>query len=147
MQPEIEKNGVVDEEPIHLVVKETSVGMRLDRYVADMISDLSRTYARQLIEDAHILLNGCEARPSTLVQLGDVVTVRRPLAQPTDLVAEAIPLNIVYEDADVVVDRNLVTSRKPEDLPAFCRSVIQVLANQKSAGTKREPELSSTGRS
>jgi protease I len=32
-----------------------------------------------------------------------------------------------YEDAEVVVDRNLVTSRKPEDLPAFCRGAIEVL--------------------
>lgn len=32
-----------------------------------------------------------------------------------------------YQDAEVVVDRNLVTSRKPEDLPAFCRAAIQVL--------------------
>ncbi len=35
-----------------------------------------------------------------------------------------------YEDAEVVVDRNLVTSRKPEDLPAFCRAAIQVLVEQ-----------------
>ena len=34
-----------------------------------------------------------------------------------------------FEDAEVVVDGNLVTSRKPEDLPAFCRRVIQVVAN------------------
>lgn len=34
-----------------------------------------------------------------------------------------------YEDAEVVVDGNLVTSRKPEDLPAFCRSSLEVLAN------------------
>jgi protease I len=33
----------------------------------------------------------------------------------------------LYEDAEVVVDRNLVTSRKPEDLPAFCRASIRVL--------------------
>lgn len=33
-----------------------------------------------------------------------------------------------YEDAEVVVDRNLVTSRKPEDLPAFCRACIEVLS-------------------
>ena len=32
-----------------------------------------------------------------------------------------------WEDAEVVVDRNLVTSRKPDDLPAFCRATIQVL--------------------
>jgi protease I len=35
-----------------------------------------------------------------------------------------------YEDAEVVVDRNLVTSRKPEDLPAFCRAAINVLVEQ-----------------
>ncbi len=35
-----------------------------------------------------------------------------------------------YEDAEVVVDRNLVTSRKPEDLPAFCRASINVLVEQ-----------------
>ena len=34
-----------------------------------------------------------------------------------------------YEDAEVVVDGNLVTSRKPEDLPAFCRAVINVMTN------------------
>jgi protease I len=32
----------------------------------------------------------------------------------------------IYEDAEVVVDRNLVTSRKPEDLPAFCRAALKV---------------------
>jgi len=36
-----------------------------------------------------------------------------------------------WEDAEVVVDRNLVTSRKPEDLPAFCRATIAVLQGQK----------------
>ncbi len=39
----------------------------------------------------------------------------------------------LYEDAEVVVDRNLVTSRKPDDLPAFCRAAIQVLAGASAA--------------
>ena len=38
----------------------------------------------------------------------------------------------LYEDAEVVVDRGLVTSRKPEDLPAFCRAAIEVVVGQKS---------------
>jgi protease I len=37
----------------------------------------------------------------------------------------------LYEDAEVVVDRNLVTSRKPEDLPAFCRALISVLTTKR----------------
>jgi 23S rRNA pseudouridine1911/1915/1917 synthase len=93
----------VDGEVIRLVVSADTDGTRLDKYVADMVTDLSRSYARQLIEDAHILLNGRDVRPSTPVRAEDVVTVRRPIAQPTDLVAEDIPLTIAYEDADVVV--------------------------------------------
>ena len=93
----------MDGDIIRLVVHTDQDGRRLDRYVADSVTDLSRTYARQLIEDGHIRLNGRDARPSALVHAEDLVTVQRPVAQPTDLVAEAIPLTIVYEDADVVV--------------------------------------------
>ncbi len=90
-------------EIIRLLVHADQDGRRLDKYVSDMVHDLSRTYARQLIEDGHIRLNERDARPSALVRAEDVVIIRRPVAQPTDLVAEAIPLTIVYEDADVVV--------------------------------------------
>ena len=40
----------------------------------------------------------------------------------------------VWHDAEVVVDRNFVSSRKPDDLPAFCRAVLEVLAASKSGG-------------
>jgi 23S rRNA pseudouridine1911/1915/1917 synthase len=93
----------VAEELLRLLVEPDEDGMRLDRYAAVKVPDLSRSYAHQLIEDAHILLNGQDARPSSPLRAGDVVTVRRPVARPTDLVAEAIPLSVVYEDADVVV--------------------------------------------
>jgi 23S rRNA pseudouridine1911/1915/1917 synthase len=93
----------VEGEIIRLLVHADQDGRRLDKYVSDMVHDLSRTYARQLIEDGHIRLNERDARPSALVRAEDVVIIRRPVAQPTDLVAEAIPLTIVYEDADVVV--------------------------------------------
>ncbi len=43
---------------------------------------------------------------------------------------DVVNAGALYEDAEVVVDRNLVTSRKPDDLPAFCRAAIQVLKQQ-----------------
>ncbi|MBS1964617.1 MAG: RluA family pseudouridine synthase [Chloroflexi bacterium SZAS-1] len=89
--------------PVQLVAEAADAGVRLDRYVADQITDLSRSYARQLIDDGHIRLNDADTRPSATLRPGDVVTVRRPIARPTDLVAQDIPLSIVYEDADVVV--------------------------------------------
>ena len=89
--------------PLRLVVEPATAGDRLDRFVAAQVADLSRSYARQLIEDGHIRLNGADARPSALLRAGDTVTMHRPIAQPSDLVPQAIPLNVVYEDADVVV--------------------------------------------
>jgi 23S rRNA pseudouridine1911/1915/1917 synthase len=91
------------EDVLRLVVEAGDDGQRLDRFAAEHVPDLSRSYAHQLIEDAHIRVNGNDARPSLLVRAGDVVTIFRPVAQPTDLVAQDIPLNVVYEDADVVV--------------------------------------------
>jgi protease I len=43
---------------------------------------------------------------------------------------DVVNAGAIYQDAEVVVDRNLVTSRKPEDLPAFCRAAINVLVEQ-----------------
>jgi 23S rRNA pseudouridine1911/1915/1917 synthase len=91
------------EEVIELVVETDDEGLRLDRFAADKVVDLSRSYAHQLIEDAHIRINGKDARPSSSVHAGDVITIIRPVARPTDLVAQPIPLNVVYEDDDVVV--------------------------------------------
>jgi 23S rRNA pseudouridine1911/1915/1917 synthase len=91
------------EEQLQLTVEPAQDGSRLDRFVAERVNDLSRSYAHQLIEDAHIRLNGRDARPSSPVRTGDIVTVRLPVARPTDLVAQDIPLTVVYEDADVAV--------------------------------------------
>jgi protease I len=44
---------------------------------------------------------------------------------------DVVNAGALWEDAEVVVDANLVTSRKPEDLPAFCREVIRVLNGQR----------------
>lgn len=88
---------------LRLNVDDAEAGWRLDRYVAGQAPGLSRSYARQLIETAYIRLNGREARPSALVRPGDVVTIERPLAQPTGLVPQPLPLTVVYEDSDVVV--------------------------------------------
>jgi 23S rRNA pseudouridine1911/1915/1917 synthase len=94
---------LVEGERLQLVVNADAAGMRLDRYAADAVPDLSRSYARQLIEDAHIRINDQSARPSALVRQGDTISVWLPLPQPTDLQPEDLPLQIVYEDDDVVV--------------------------------------------
>lgn len=90
-------------ETLQLFVEPEGAGERIDRYVSQVVETLSRSYARQLIEDGHIQINQCGVRPSQPVKPGDVITIQRPLPQPTDIIPEAIPLTIVYEDADVAV--------------------------------------------
>jgi len=88
---------------IHVLSVAAGEGGRLDRFVAARLAELSRTTVQRLIDDGFITLDGSPCRASDKVGQGDVIVVRIPPAAPTDLVAEDIPLAIVYEDDDVVV--------------------------------------------
>ncbi len=78
-------------------------GVRLDRFVADKCSELTRTHVQRLIADGFITVNGREAKSSLRLDSGDRVDVIVPPAPPSPLVPEAIPLHIVYEDEDLLV--------------------------------------------
>ncbi len=86
-----------------LTVDAESAGERLDRYVAQALPALSRSYAQQLIVAAQITVNGRPARASLGLCAGDQVAVAVPPPRPVALTPEPIPLSIIYEDADVVV--------------------------------------------
>ncbi len=90
-------------EQTHILPVEAGEGGRLDRFVAARLVDLSRTAVQRLIDDGFITLNGSPCKASDKVGQGDVLVVRVPPPAPTVLVAEDIPLTIVYEDDDVVV--------------------------------------------
>ena len=92
-----------EQQPLSLLVPSAHAGDRLDRYVAAALPDVSRAYAQQLIEDGHVRVNGQAVKRSTSLAVDDVVTVTLPLPQPTDLIAEPIPLTIRYEDEDLLV--------------------------------------------
>ncbi len=83
------------------VVDEDAV--RLDKYVTKMCPELSRTYAQRLINEGKIRVNDRIARSSLKLSLGDKLKVIIPPAAPQTLTPEALPLNIIYEDDDVLV--------------------------------------------
>ncbi len=87
----------------HVLAVEAGEGGRLDRLVAARLADLSRTAVQRLIEDGFVTLNGSTCKASDKVGQDDVIVVRVPPPAPTELIAEDIPLTIVYEDDDVVV--------------------------------------------
>lgn len=88
---------------LHTLTVGAGEGGRLDRLVAARVVDLSRTAVQRLIDDGFITLNGSSCKASDKVEQDDVIVVRVPPPMPTELIAENIPLTIVYEDGDVIV--------------------------------------------
>ena len=85
--------------------------VRLDVYLAQKRSDLTRARLQKLIAEGCVRLNGSPARPSQKVRAGDRVLLTVPPPRPTDLTPQRIPLDLVYQDEEVaVVD-------KPAGLP------------------------------
>lgn len=91
------------QEIIELYPERSHINMRLDRYVADQLPDLSRTYLQQLISDGALLVDGYLRRPSFKMTPGQVVTLNLPEVEETEIIAEDIPLDIIFENADILM--------------------------------------------
>jgi len=78
-------------------------GERLDKAIAAALPELSRTQVQRLIKGAYVTVRGAVARASYRLEPGDRVVVRIPPPEPSQIGPEAIPLDIIYEDADVLV--------------------------------------------
>jgi 23S rRNA pseudouridine1911/1915/1917 synthase len=86
---------------LHFIVDRP--GIRLDRYVSGECGELSRSYARKLIDQGYVTVNGEVVKASHKLDVGDRVSVTIPPPAPSPLAAEAIPLTIIYEDSDLLV--------------------------------------------
>lgn len=78
-------------------------GARLDRFVSEKQPQLSRTFAKKLINEGYITVNDQVVKASHKLNAGDRLTIKTPPPEPSHLEAEAIPLNIIYEDKDLLV--------------------------------------------
>jgi 23S rRNA pseudouridine1911/1915/1917 synthase len=84
-------------------VGEEAAGQRLDRFLATHLSDISRTHVQTLIDEGRVLVNGRAKKPSYKLEAGETVEVKIPPPPLPGVEAEDIPLDILYEDADVAV--------------------------------------------
>lgn len=91
-----------DEELTELCVAEENAGMRLDAYLA-LETEFSRSAAQRLIEGGFVMLNGALPLVKTKVKTGDEITVTPPEPAAADVVPQDIPIDIVYQDADIAV--------------------------------------------
>ena len=87
------------------VIKITSeyVNMRLDKALALILPDKTRSYLMKMIEEEKILLNKKPFKASTKASLNDEITILDIEPKPLDLEGECLNLDIVYEDSDVIV--------------------------------------------
>ena len=81
----------------------TEPGLRLDKYLAGKYPELSRSVLQKLIKQGYILVNDSEAKPSQKLNAGDRIHVEMPPPEKVSLEAESIPVDVVYEDKDLLV--------------------------------------------
>lgn len=76
---------------------------RLDKHLAARLGDLSRARIQDLIREGHITLNDRPAKASAALKAGDTVRVVIPETAPVQIVAQDIPLDVLFEDKDILV--------------------------------------------
>lgn len=103
----LQKNMIhkVNPESHTLKIKESEVGIRLDRFLTAQLAGKSRTAIQQLIEKGYVHVNGHVSKPGYLLRLGDQVQISAldDHRKNTGIVPRLLPLSIVYEDQDLLV--------------------------------------------
>ena len=77
--------------------------VRLDKFIMNSISDLSRTLIQEYIKEGYVLVNGKIEKASYKIKMNDAIEITIPDNKEMDVLPEDIPLDIVYEDQDVIV--------------------------------------------
>lgn len=85
-------------------VIDENIEQRIDKYLVSIYHDQSRSFFQKLIKSGNVTVNGIIiAKNSHIVEYGDVISVEIPEAQSVKIEAENIPLDIIYEDEDVLI--------------------------------------------
>ena len=84
-------------------INEEAVGKRIDGYIASTNKELSRNTVQRLIEEENITVNNQKTKDSYKLKLNDEIEIIVPEAKEIDLKAQDIPLEILYEDNDIIV--------------------------------------------
>ncbi|MDN5317827.1 MAG: rRNA synthase, partial [Thermoanaerobacterium sp.] len=87
---------------INIIAEKDDVDMRIDSFLASEL-DYTRSYLKKLILNGLVKVNGSSIKPNYKLKEGDSVDVNIPEAEKIDLMPENIPLDIIYEDDDIIV--------------------------------------------
>lgn len=99
-----------EENKLSFQVKPSEAGQRIDRYLSEKLPDLTRSYLQKLIGEGFVLQKGKPVKNGTKTLAGEQIEVTVPEAEEPEILPEDIPLDILYEDADVIL------VNKPKDM-------------------------------
>lgn len=85
------------------IVEKAEAGKRIDAYLSNKNEDTSRVTIQRLIDEEKVLVNGKKTKPSYKVQENDQITQEEEKPQEINLKAQDIPVEIIYEDKDIIV--------------------------------------------
>jgi 23S rRNA pseudouridine1911/1915/1917 synthase len=140
-----------------IVVADGEAGDRLDRVLTRHVAELSRSRLKALIEAGAVAIDGRTIRdPNQRVNSGAAVCIDVPPPQPAKPVAEPIPLNVVYEDDDIIVidkPKNLVVHPAPGNpagtlvnaLIAHCGTSLSGIGGERRPGIVHRLDKDTTG--
>jgi 23S rRNA pseudouridine1911/1915/1917 synthase len=97
-----------DSESAGWTVEADEAGTRMDVAITNRFADLSRSRVQALVSEGHITLNGKPTKPGTKLRAGETVSLTIPPAVELEVLPEAIPLDVVYEDSDLLVINKVV---------------------------------------
>lgn len=98
-----------DETMTHIITVD-EVGTRIDKYLSNQLPDQSRSYLQKLVKENLVHVNEKAVKSNYKLRLGDVVCITIPKPVDLDVKAEPIPLDILYEDDDILI------INKPKDM-------------------------------
>lgn len=86
-----------------LITVEYEAGERIDKFLSEELSDRSRSFLQKLIKEQYVKVNGKPVKASYRLIFGDLVSIFFPEPEKLDIAAENIPLDIIYEDDDIII--------------------------------------------
>ena len=88
---------------MNYIIDKSDVSKRLDVYLSEQLKDITRSYIKTLIDDTKVLVNGKTVKSGYKLKNGDSIDIEIVEKEADNIVAEDIPLNIIYEDEDIII--------------------------------------------
>ena len=85
------------------ILEDEFVGIRIDKYLNEINEDYTRSFVQKMIEEGNVTVNGKQVKASYKLKKNDVIDVEEIENTELEAVAEDIPIDIVYEDEDLII--------------------------------------------